>query len=178
MHYWIVINNEQRGPLTVEQLRIFPEFGPSTPVWRQGLADWTTAGQLPEAAEIFGPVSTEPRHIPGPAPEPTYTAYETVSASPASGTRINPAVSPESERPEMPSTYLVWAIITTLCCCIVTGIVAIVYASKVSPLYNRGDFAGAQKASERAGWWVVISFVAGLIWTPFYTLYSLLTASV
>lgn len=178
MQYWIVINNEQRGPFTTDQLRIFPEFGPSTPIWRRGLADWTTAGQLPEAAEIFGH-----RPVAGPAPSPVVEIQEVRQDDPvmaASTPRPAPAPAPDpsGERPEMPPTYLLWAILSTICCCLVTGIVACYYASKVSPLYNRGDFEGAKKASEKAGWWVVITFVAGLIWTPFYTLYTLLSASV
>ncbi len=164
MQYWIVINNEQRGPLTREQMLIFPEFGPGTPVWREGLADWTTAGQLPEAAEIFGYVE-ERQADPDPV-SPAYRGVTEMRREPERG----------EEYPEMPPTYLVWAILSTVCCCLVTGIVACVYASKVAPLYNRGDFAGSKAASEKAGWWVVISFVAGLIWTPFYTLYSLLTS--
>lgn len=170
MQYWIVINNEQRGPLTREQLRIFPEFGPDTPVWRQGLADWTTAGQLPEAMDIFGydfVAQTEPG--PAPDPAPASEVFETA--------RTPQGPEQRGDYPEMPPTYLVWAILSTVCCCLVTGIVACIYASKVGPLYNRGDFEGAKAASEKAGWWVVISFVAGLIWTPFYTIYSLLTAT-
>ena len=151
--------------MTKEQMRLFPEFGPDTPVWRQGLADWTTAGQLPEAAEIFG----APAQPSGPSPAPQVVYVQ--------GPGPAPAPQQGSDRPEMPPTYLVWAILSTLCCCLVTGIVAIIYSSKVAPLYNRGDYEGSLKASERAGWWVVITFVAGLIWTPFYTLYTLLTAS-
>lgn len=177
MQYWIIINKERRGPVTREQLRLFPEFGPETPVWRQGLADWTTAGQLPEAAEIFGTPVTGPGPAPASAPAsaPQIVYVQVPTPAPASGSAPAPG---DGERPEMPPTYLVWAILSTLCCCLVTGIVAIIYSSKVAPLYNRGDFEGARKASERAGWWVVITFVAGLIWTPFYTLYTLLTASV
>lgn len=75
----------------------------------------------------------------------------------------------------MPQNYLVWAIVVTICCCIVTGVIAIVYASKVSPAYYRGDYFEAEKASERASMWVIISFVLGLIVQPFYTLFSLMS---
>lgn len=75
----------------------------------------------------------------------------------------------------MPSTYLAWAILSTICCCLPTGIVAIVYASKVSPLYLRGDMEGSRQASEKAAMWTIISFVAGLIWTPFSVIWSLMT---
>ncbi|MCI9285154.1 MAG: DUF4339 domain-containing protein [Muribaculaceae bacterium] len=165
MQYWIIIDNERRGPMRLEELTTVAGFGPDTPVWREGLPDWTTAGQLPETAALVGfPEPVQPYVAPQ-APQPVSYAAPRQPLRPG-----------DEERPPMPPTYLVWAILATICCCIVTGVVAIIYSSKVSPLYYRGDYAGAKKASEMAGWWVIISFVAGLIWTPFYTLYTLLTA--
>lgn len=76
----------------------------------------------------------------------------------------------------MPSNHLVWAIIATICCCIPTGVIAIIYASKVSPAYMRGDYNAALNASSKAELWVIISFVAGLIWAPFSMLFSLFSA--
>lgn len=61
--------------------------------------------------------------------------------------------------------YLAWAItVTVLCflsCCIlcysfpgiITGIVAIVFASRVNGLLDRGDAAGARRASDTARIW-------------------------
>ena len=155
MNYWIIINDTQLGPIEFEQLPRVEGFGPDTPIWREGLADWTTAGRLPETAVLFM------RPAPAPAQPPSY-CYAPGGPTPA------------CDEP-MPSTYLVWAILSTLCCCLPTGVVAIVYASKVSPLYMRGDYKGAKDASEKACWWVIISFVAGLIWAPFSAIWSLLT---
>ena len=74
--------------------------------------------------------------------------------------------------PPMPDNYLIWAILATICCCIPTGIVAIIYAAKVSPAYYRGDYIAAMDASSKAQLWVIISFVAGLIWAPFSILFG------
>ncbi len=74
----------------------------------------------------------------------------------------------------MPDNYLVWAIIATICCCIPAGIPAIIYASKVSAAYMRGDYNGALDASSKAQMWIIIAFVAGLIWAPFSMLLGLL----
>lgn len=156
MKYWIIINGMQLGPMELSEVASTPGFGPDTPVWREGLPDWTTAAHLPETAALL------PQR-PAPAPAPAVT-YSYAPGGP----------SPVTDEP-MPSTYLVWAILSTICCCIPTGIVALIYASKVSPLYSRGDYAGAKAASEKACWWVIISFVAGLIWAPFSVLWSLLT---
>ena len=147
MTYWTILNGVPAGPMTFEELTRVPGFGPDTPVWREGLPDWTTAGALHDTAHLFS--FHQPAYAPG---------------SPA------PAQAPE----EMPPTYMVWAVIATLCCCLPTGVVALIYASKVSPLWQRGDYLGSRRASERAGWWVIISFVGGFIWAPFSFLWSLL----
>ena len=149
--YWIIINDMQRGPMSLEELINTPGFGPATPVWREGLADWTVAARLPETSVIFA-------H--GLRPQPFMGASGGMSAA--------------GDRP-MPPNYLVWAVLATLCCCVPTGVVALIYSSKVSYFYNKGDYEGACSASEKACWLVIISFVAGLIWAPFSVLWSLLT---
>ena len=49
--------------------------------------------------------------------------------------------------------YLVFAILTTIFCCLPTGIPAIVYAAQVNGKLQAGDFAGAQDASKNAKMW-------------------------
>ena len=60
-----------------------------------------------------------------------------------------------------PDNYLVWAILTTLFCCLPTGIVSIVYSTKVSGLWTQGQYAEAQTASDNAKKWAIISAVVG-----------------
>jgi hypothetical protein len=59
--------------------------------------------------------------------------------------------------------YLVQSILVTLCCCIPFGIVAIIYASKVSNLVAQGNIAGAQEASRLAKMWCWIGFGIGIV---------------
>ena len=56
-----------------------------------------------------------------------------------------------------PPSYLVWAILTTLFCCLPFGIVSIVYAARVDSKYNAGDLAGSLEASNNAKKWAIIS---------------------
>src|SRR5581483_10727378 len=58
--------------------------------------------------------------------------------------------------------YLVYAILTTVFCCLPTGIPAIIYASQVNTKLQLGDAAGAQAASNNARMWSWISFGLGL----------------
>ncbi|MBD3825907.1 MULTISPECIES: CD225/dispanin family protein [Stenotrophomonas] len=53
--------------------------------------------------------------------------------------------------------YLVWAILTTLFCCLPLGVVSIVYASQVDGRRAVGDLEGAYDASRKAGWWALAS---------------------
>ena len=46
--------------------------------------------------------------------------------------------------------HLVWAILSTLFCCLPLGIVSIVYASQVDGKRAAGDIAGARLASDKA----------------------------
>ena len=64
-----------------------------------------------------------------------------------------------------PDNYLVWAILTTLLCCLPFGIVSIVYSSKVDSLYNAGDYMGAQNAANNAKKWAMWSAIIGGVMT-------------
>ena len=64
--------------------------------------------------------------------------------------------------------YMVFAIITTLLCCLPLGIAAIVYASKIGSLQKAGDYAGAQEAAKKARLFTILSAVIGLVASIIY----------
>ena len=51
---------------------------------------------------------------------------------------------------EPPQNYLVWAILSTVLCCLPLGIVSIVFAAQVNSKWAVGDAAGARDSSEKA----------------------------
>jgi len=61
------------------------------------------------------------------------------------------------------NNHMVWAVLTTLFCCLPFGIVAIVKASQVSSKLAMGDYAGAVAASNQAKTWSIVSMVIGLV---------------
>lgn len=61
------------------------------------------------------------------------------------------------------SAHLLFAVITTLFCCLPLGLVSLVYASQVQPSVDRGDYLGAQLASQRARRWALWSFGFGVL---------------
>ena len=62
-----------------------------------------------------------------------------------------------------PPNYLVWAIVTTILCCLPFGIVSIVYAAQVNSKWVAGDTQGAVQSSKNAKIWAIVSLVTGLI---------------
>jgi hypothetical protein len=61
--------------------------------------------------------------------------------------------------------YLVYSILSTLCCCLPFGIVAIVYSTQVDPKLRAGDYQGALASSNKAKQWCWIAFAIGLVTT-------------
>jgi len=66
-----------------------------------------------------------------------------------------------------PPNYLVFAILVTIFCCQILGIVSIVFAAQVNSKWNAGDLEGARIASKNAKMWAWISlacsFAIGMI---------------
>jgi len=138
MKYYMHIGGQQVGPYEENEL---PSHGltASTMVWREGMPDWVAASQVPELSHLLPP-SQQP---PGYQQQSGYGPQQ-----------------PYGARPPMPDTYLVWAILATLLCCLPFGIVSIVKASQVSSLYYQGNYAEARAASRAARNWAIASAVS------------------
>lgn len=63
---------------------------------------------------------------------------------------------------QKPESYLIWAILSTLLCCLPLGIVSILKANQVDSLWLNGRYDEATAASETAKKWVIITAVVGL----------------
>ena len=62
-----------------------------------------------------------------------------------------------------PDNNLVWAILTTVLCCLPIGVYSIILASKVNGLYESGNIDEAQRTADEAKKWAIIGAVAGLV---------------
>ena len=141
MKYYMHIGGQQVGPYEENEL---PSHGltASTMVWREGMPDWVAANQVPELSHLLPPSQQPPSY----QPQPGYGPQQ-----------------PYGVQPPMPDTYMVWAILATLLCCLPFGIVSIVKASQVSSLYNQGRYQEAVAASEAAKKWAIWSAIAGVV---------------
>lgn len=149
--YWIISDGLRKGPYNYDELRGL-SLDEDTPVWREGLPNWIAIKDLPEFHEQYKVV---------------------IPPIPLSSPTITPPIEPETAKP-MPPTYIAWSIVAMLLCCLIPGIVALCYSSKVSSRYSAGDYQGAQKASETACIWLIITIVCGLISFPFQILFAFL----
>ncbi|MDC6367493.1 MULTISPECIES: CD225/dispanin family protein [Flavobacteriaceae] len=70
--------------------------------------------------------------------------------------------------PPKPNNYMVVAILSTIFCCIATGIASIIYASKVNEHYARGEYEMAEKASKNAKLWAFIGIGISAVFIIIY----------
>lgn len=76
-----------------------------------------------------------------------------------------------------PDTYLVWAILSTLFCCLPLGIASIVFAAQVDGKYNSGDYAGAVESSRKAKQFAKWSAIATVVVIAVYIVIVAIAAS-
>lgn len=62
-----------------------------------------------------------------------------------------------------PPNYLVWAILSTVLCCLPLGVASIVFAAQVNSKWAMGDVAGARTSSDKAKKFAIWSAIA---WVP------------
>ena len=65
--------------------------------------------------------------------------------------------------PAKPDNTMLWAILSTVCCCLPFGIVSIVYAAKVNGLYLAKQYDAANQAAEQAKKWAIISAATSVV---------------
>lgn len=61
-----------------------------------------------------------------------------------------------------PENYMVWAILSTVFCCMPLGIVSIVKASEVNTKWNAGDYEGARQSSAGAKKFALYALYSGI----------------
>ena len=71
---------------------------------------------------------------------------------------------------QKPDNNMVWAILSTLFCCLPFGIVAIINAAKVDGLCLKGDYEEAQKAADKAKKYAKIGAIIGIIGVAAYVI--------
>lgn len=158
--YYIIVNGSQMGPMPKEALRNYGVTA-QTPVWRSGLQDWTTIGQLPELADLLDDGSAFGAYTMPEQPAPPQQQY-----GPYNG------YNPYNQQPQFQSNHRNWqplAIVGTICgalfSCIgmIFGIIGWVNANKANNCYRVGQFEMGDSANKTAKNMTIISLVISAI---------------
>lgn len=166
-YYMIGADGNRIGPVEASELVRYG-LTPSTLVWREGLQDWIPASSEPGLAAYLAPAASTP-------PTPQRPIAQPFNSSIAEGPR-NPQFCNPQPSMSKPDNYLVWAILSTLFCCMPFGIVSIIYSCKVNGLWEQGRYDEARKAANNAKTWALASAGCGLLIFAFYFVVGLLGA--
>ena len=172
--YWINQDGVQQGPLTIEQIKAM-SINETAYVWSVGFDDWRPIAQVPELAAVLTVAQQAAEAVPNAVETSEQAPLQPQSqVRPQGHVPAMPAVQPVSPQgqpyPPCPPTNMVWAIISTVLCCIPTGIVALYYSNKVSKKYYEGDQAAAEHYSEVSAWWCIATIIAGIVMSPLVSL--------
>lgn len=178
MKIWIYQGGLQQGPYTFEELRALG-IDPSTPVWYEGLPQWTPAGQAPATMPLF--VYVEEYRPDGQTDEPADCDPTTRADDPqpwdqsqyGNQPRWQPApqqwqepAQQPAEAPRRPSSFFVWNILLTVLCCTPFSVIGIITGAVTNSRYNAGNYEGARKMSEVTEWMVMLAIVFAVIGLP------------
>jgi len=148
--YYLDANNQQQGPVEAGELTRLGVTA-TTMVWAQGMDTWQKAGSVSALAWIFPPSIPACAPPPPPVTGPTPPPYQAASSW----------TSPQYQ--VKPDNLLVWSILATALCCVPSGIVAIIYSSRVNNLWDIKDYTGAYNAVKNAKTWCFISLGLGAV---------------
>ncbi|KAM9067608.1 proline rich transmembrane protein 1B [Sarcophilus harrisii] len=128
----------------------------------------------PAATPLYpaGPSPT-PLYPPAPSPPPLFPASSlpsgafpyTIYNNPMNGVAAGP------DRRPLPKDYMVESVLVTLFCCLITGVIAIVYSHETRAALSRGDLAQAEQASKKARSLVLFSLLFGVFVSTSWVIY-------
>ncbi|KAM9218149.1 proline rich transmembrane protein 1B [Leptosomus discolor] len=116
------------------------------------------------------PVVYQPAPGPGPGPFPP----QGLPPAPLPYTAYNGQLSTAPPQ-RLPKDYMVESVLVTVFCCLLTGVVALVYSHETRAALGRGDMAQANVASKKAQSLVLFSLFFGLFASISWVIYVLVT---
>lgn len=171
--FYLNSNNEQAGPISPTE---FDRYGvnESSMIWKQGMPNWMRAGQIPELLPYLRP-STPPPPVGGNRYK--NNSYHSGGNVPSGDYGRNGFNNGSQYKPMKPDNNMIWAILSTVLCCLPFGIYAIIQASKVNGLYNSGNYAEAQAMADSAKKWAGVGAIIGLVGSVIYALLLILAGA-
>ncbi len=153
-YFYIDNDNNQIGPVSVDELR-GKGISPTTPVWKNGMEDWTPAGKVDELSSLFA--EQPPQYEASDSGQQAYYQQQppyqqSPYANQGYGYQQPPYQQPSYQQPygPRPDSWLVWSILTTIFCFLPTGVAAIVFSAQVDSYWGQGRYEDARRAAKRA----------------------------
>lgn len=173
MKIWVHLNGQQQGPYEFDQLKGLP-ITPQTPVWYEGLAQWTVAAVAPATAILFQPqqppqpadTSTQPQQPTQPQAAPQQSTQPVNQPAPQPQWQWQPQA-PTQPQLKRPATYIVWSVLLMILCCSPFALAALIFGVLSSSRYDAGDYGGAKAMSTAAAWMIIISIALSLFTSMF-----------
>ena len=171
MRYFAIIDGEQRGPYTLDELEQ-AGVSPDTYVWCKAMSDWQQAKEGGEICRYFRQTlhsrSHTQQNVPAVVekPEEAEDQYKDIPLRwrnfvMRSGEHAEMEPEPETDTSVPPFSWIVPAIGVMLLCFPITGAIALYYGIQSRLKWNGGLKAEAHASARKAKLWVLISIVAG-----------------
>ncbi|XP_039417669.1 LOW QUALITY PROTEIN: proline rich transmembrane protein 1B [Corvus cornix cornix] len=145
-----------------------PPYSPPDPKSFHHLHPPFPAG-FSQQAPVFYQPGPGPRSFPAPGIPAGPLPYTTYNAQPGAGPL------PAGRGQQLPKDYMVESVLVTLFCCLVTGVMALVYSHETRAALARGDVAQAYVASRKAQSLVLFSLLFGLFASITWIIYVLVS---
>ncbi|XP_027725492.1 proline rich transmembrane protein 1B [Vombatus ursinus] len=133
---------------------LYPPAPSATPLYPSG----------PSPTPLYPPASSPASLYPSPNLSSGAFPY-TIYNSPMNN------MSAAMDRRPLPKDYMVESVLVTLFCCLITGLIAIVYSHETRAALSRGDLAHAEQASKKARSLVLFSLLFGVFVSTSWVIY-------
>ncbi|MEG1648631.1 MAG: CD225/dispanin family protein [Rikenellaceae bacterium] len=170
LYFFVDVQGNQYGPVRAEYFRVHG-IAASSLVWFEGMPHWAKASEVPFLKGFIRASGVESQA----QPEHYHNHLISKTAQMSPPTDNAKQFLPLEVDP--PKNWILESVMITIFCCFPFGIVALVYALKVLPSWNRGSYAESIKASQIAGQWVKWGVMIVLVVALIYILVSILVPS-
>jgi len=165
-YYYIDGQGKRCGPLDFCDLNR-NVVGRETYVWCTGLENWVKAKDIPELQSLFNANDTNDNGFQRRQAHQTqrlaHVHEADVITHEVECVQENAQRRPKVNAPEKPQNFLVWTILSTICCCVPIGCYAIYCSVQVDSSYKAGNYSDASSWSVKAKKWAIIAAVLGAV---------------
>lgn len=164
LYFFVDDQGKQHGPVKAEYFKIHG-IAASSLVWFEGLPNWVKASEVSYLKPFIKARGVE--SLNQPAHYHDHLKSKSVSQSGVGAHHLKLEV-------EAPKNWIVESVLITLFLCLPLGIISLIYAMRVKPLWDRGEYTESIRVSRVAGAWVKWGFLTIFVIIMLYLVISIL----